>query len=180
MRTLRRFLFETGGAEIAETAAVLPVLFTVLLAIFYFGRAYNIYGTINQAAMQGARAAVAPSCATCGNTPPNAAQIATTYVAPTLQASKLDPTQVQPLVRTACACGSVGCGTTVACDPAGVGATPSICVQQNVVLNTTAGARQECGTSVAFQYPYNFNLPFNAFSVQMKAAAQMRAEDQTQ
>jgi hypothetical protein len=33
---------------------------------------------------------------------------------------------------------------------------------------------------VAFQYPYNFNLPFNAFSVQMKAAAQMRAEDQTQ
>jgi Flp pilus assembly protein TadG len=180
MRTLRRIFFESGGAEIAETAAVLPVLFTVLLAIFYFGRAYNIYGTINQAAMQGARAAVAPSCATCGNTAPNAAQIATTYVAPTLQASKLDPAQVQPLVRTACACGSVGCGTTVACDPAGVGATPSICVQQNVVLNTTAGARQECGTSVAFQYPYNFNLPFNAFSVQMKAAAQMRAEDQTQ
>jgi len=33
---------------------------------------------------------------------------------------------------------------------------------------------------VAFQYPYSFNLPFNAISVQMKAAAQMRAEDQTQ
>jgi len=60
MRTLRKILSETRGAEIAETAAVLPVLFSVLLAIFFFGRAYNIYGTITQAAQQGARAAVAP------------------------------------------------------------------------------------------------------------------------
>jgi len=43
MRTLRKILSETRGAEIAETAAVLPVLFSVLLAIFFFGRAYNIY-----------------------------------------------------------------------------------------------------------------------------------------
>jgi len=57
MRTLRKILSETRGAEIAETAAVLPVLFSVLLAIFFFGRAYNIYGTITQAAQQGARAA---------------------------------------------------------------------------------------------------------------------------
>jgi hypothetical protein len=49
-----------------------------------------------------------------------------------------------------------------------------------VALNTTAGAHQECGTSVAFRYPYNFNLPFNAFTLQMKAAAQMRVEDQQQ
>jgi Flp pilus assembly protein TadG len=180
MRKLKQFLFETSGAEIAETAAVLPVLFTVLLAVFSFGRAYNIYGTLNQAALQGARASVAPSCATCGNTPLTADQIATNFVAPTLVASKLNPAAVQPLVRTACACGSVGCGAMVACDPAGIGATPSICVQQNVVLNTTAGAHQECGTSVAFQYPYTFNIPFNIFNVQMKAAAQMRSEDQQQ
>ncbi|HZE27250.1 MAG TPA: TadE/TadG family type IV pilus assembly protein [Terriglobales bacterium] len=180
MQTLRRILFGTQGAEIAEIAVVLPVLFLVLLGVFYFGRAYNIYGTINQAALQGARAAVAPSCATCGNVSLTASQIATNYVAPTLQASKLNPAQVQPLVRTACQCGSVGCGATVACDPAGVGATPSICVQQNVVLNTTSGAHQECGTSVAFQYPYNFNLPFQTFTLQMKAAAQMRTEEQQQ
>jgi len=180
MRSLRNILFETGGAEIAETAAVLPVLFTVLLGIFFFGRAYNIYGTINQAALQGARAAVAPPCATCTATPPvTAAQIATNFVAPTLQASKLDPTQVQPWTPpNVCQCGA-GC-VAVACDPAGVAAVPSICVQSNVALNTTAGAHQECGTSVAFRYPYNFNLPFNAFTLQMKAAAQMRVEDQQQ
>jgi Flp pilus assembly protein TadG len=178
MRILRRIFRDTDGAEIAETAAVLPVLFTVLLAIFYFGRAYNIYGTINQAAMQGARAAVAPPCATCLTAPLTAAQIAANFVTPTLQASHLDPAQVQwPSPQpAACACGSVGCGPAVSCDAG----APSVCVQQNIILNTTAGARQECGTRVSFQYPYNFNLPFNAFNLQMKAAAQMRTEDQTQ
>jgi len=179
MRILRRIFHDTGGAEIAETAAVLPVLFTVLLAIFYFGRAYNIYGTINQAAMQGARAAVAPPCATCPGPPLTAAQIAANFVTPTLQASHLNPAQLQwPSPQpAACACGSVGaCGTPVSCDAG----EPSVCVQQNIILNTTAGAHQECGTRVSFQYPYNFNLPFNAFSLRMKAAAQMRTEDQTQ
>jgi Flp pilus assembly protein TadG len=179
MRKMKKLLLETSGAEIAETAVVLPVLFTVLLAIFYFGRAYNIYGTINQAALQGARAAVTPPCATCAPTPVTADQIATNFVAPTLVASKLNPAQVQPWTPpNVCQCGA-GC-VAVACDPAGVAAVPSICVQSNVALNTTAGAHQECGTSVAFQYPYNFNLPFNALNLQMKAAAQMRTEDQTQ
>ena len=173
----KRFLLDASGAEIAEAAAVLPVLFTVLLAIFFFGRAYNINGTIAQAAMQGARAAVAPGCATCGNAPLTAAQIATTYVGPALQASHLNPGAVQAMNPTACACGSVACGTTVACDPGGTGATPSICVQQNVILNNTAGATQACGTSVSFQYPYNFDLPFQSFTLNLKATAQMQAEN---
>jgi hypothetical protein len=179
MRALRNILFGTGGAEIAETAAVLPVLFTVLLGIFFFGRAYNIYGTINQAALQGARAAVAPPCATCTATLPiTADQVATNFVAPTLQASRLDPALVQPWTPpNVNPCGTI---PVPACDPAAVAAVPSICVQTPVGLNTTAGAPQECGASVAFRYPYNFNLPFNAFTLQMKAAAQMRTEDQQQ
>ena len=177
MNRVKRILFETCGAEIAETAAVLPVLFTVLLAIFFFGRAYNIYGTISQAAMQGARAAVAPACATCGNTAPTADVIATNYVGPALQASHLNPGFVQPMNPTACQCGSVACGATVACDPAGTGATPSICVQQNVILSNTAGGTQACGTSVSFQYPYGFNLPFHSFTLQLKAEAQMQVEN---
>jgi len=174
---LKQILTSTAGAEIAETAVVLPLLFTILLGIFFFGRAYNIYGTITQAAMQGARAAVAPACATCGNTTLTADQIATNVVAPVLQASKLNPAQVQSITPAACACGTAVCGTPVACDPAGVSATPSICVQQNVNLSTSGGASQ-CGTSVAFQYPYGFNLPFQSFTLQMKATAQMRAENQ--
>jgi Flp pilus assembly protein TadG len=176
MRTIRRILFETSGAEIAETAAVLPVLFSVLLGVFFFGRAYNIYGTINQAAIQGARAGVAPQCATCGNQLLPADQIATNVVAPVLQASKLDTSKVQPLVQTACACGSVACGTTVTCDGAGLSANPSICVQKNVSITGTGNAEQ-CGTAVSFQYPYGFNLPFQSFTLQIKASAQMRAEN---
>jgi hypothetical protein len=177
MKSVKRILMGTAGAEIAETAVVLPLLFTILLAIFFFGRAYNIYGTITQAAMQGARAAVAPQCATCGNLALPADQIATNVIAPVLQASHLDPARVQVLTPAACACGSVACGTSVACDPAGVSATPSICVQQNINLSTTGGAAQ-CGTSVAFQYPYGFNLPFQSFTLQLKATAQMRGENQ--
>jgi hypothetical protein len=174
MRNWKSLLCSTSGAEIAETAAVLPVLFTVLLAIFFFGRAYNIYGTLTQAAQQGARAAVAPTCATCGNTQPTAAQVAG-VIAPILQAAKIDPALVQPLSPAACACNSVGCGTTVACDPAGVGATPSICVQQNITLSSSGGT-QQCGTSVSFKYPYGFNLPFQSFTLQLKANAQMQSE----
>ena len=178
MRLVRFMLRETTGAEIAETAAVLPVLFAVLLAIFFFGRAYNIYGTITQAAMQGARASVVPTCATCTNTTPTADVIATTYVGPVLQASHLNTAAVVPGSPTACQCGSVACGTTVACDPAGTGATPSICVQQNVILNNTANTTQSCGTAVSFQYPYNFNLPFQTFTLNMKASAEMQFENQ--
>jgi hypothetical protein len=97
-------------------------------------------------------------------------------VAPVLQASHLDTGAVQSLQPAACPCGSVACGTPVACDPAGVSATPSICVQQNVNLTATAG-QQQCGTSVAFQYPYGFNLPFQSFTLNMKATAQMRGEN---
>lgn len=176
MRVLKQILFGTEGAEIAETAVVLPILFTVLLGVFFFGRAYNIYGTITQAAIQGARAAVAPACATCGNTTPTADQIATNVIAPVLQASKLDPALVQPLAPTACACGSVACGSTVACDPAGLTATPSVCVQKDVALTTT-GSSQQCGTTVSFKYPYGFNLPFQAFTLQLKTSAQMRGEN---
>jgi Flp pilus assembly protein TadG len=177
MKLVKRILAETAGAEIAETAVVLPLLFTVLLGVFFFGRAYNIYGTITQAAMQGARAAVASTCATCTNQVPTADQIATNVIAPVLQASHLDPARVQVLTPAACACGTVACGSSVACDPAGVSATPSICVQQNVNISTSGGASQ-CGTSVAFQYPYGFNLPFQSFTLQMKATAQMRSENQ--
>ena len=177
MKSFRRILRETRGAEIAETAMVLPILFTILLGIFFFGRAYNIYGTITQAALQGARAAVAAPCATCTTGGMTADQIATNVVAPVLQASHLNPSAVQSLQPNACACGTVGCGTPVACDPAGVSATPSICVQQNVTLTNTVGNPQ-CGTSVAFQYPYGFNLPFQRFTLQLKATAQMRVENQ--
>ena len=50
-------LRSADGAEIAEAAMVLPLVFMLLLGIVWFGRAFNIYSTITQAAQQGAIAA---------------------------------------------------------------------------------------------------------------------------
>ncbi len=64
-RTWHRLLCDTRGTEVAETAVVLPMLFMILIAIFWFGQAFRVYGTLTQASRAGARAAVAPVCATC-------------------------------------------------------------------------------------------------------------------
>src|ERR1700722_3072841 len=56
---------ETRGQEIAEAALVLPIVFMVLIGIFWFGQAFRIYGTLAQAARVGARAAADPACSTC-------------------------------------------------------------------------------------------------------------------
>jgi hypothetical protein len=53
------------GAELVEMALILQVLFMLLIGVFWIGRACHIYGTITQAAQEGARVAVAPSCGTC-------------------------------------------------------------------------------------------------------------------
>ena len=45
---LRKLGRETCGAEIAEAAAVLPLMFLILLGIFWFGQAFSIYGTIDR------------------------------------------------------------------------------------------------------------------------------------
>ena len=44
------YIERDSGQEIAEAALVLPILFLILLAIFWFGRAFNIASTIERAA----------------------------------------------------------------------------------------------------------------------------------
>src|SRR2546426_912425 len=46
-----------SGAEIAEAAFVLPLVFMFLFGMVWFGRAFNIYTTITSAAREGARTA---------------------------------------------------------------------------------------------------------------------------
>jgi Flp pilus assembly protein TadG len=174
----------TRGAEIAETAMVLPLVFMMLMAIFWFGQAFRIYGTITHAAREGARAAVAPACATCPATTPT--QNAVNAVNSALAAAKLDPTLVQmpATIPTLFACGSQGtiCGGVAACDPT----VTNMCVQTNVQLSsctfTPAGAAT-CGTSVSFgyKYPYHFVIPYTALdlgNITLPAQAQMRVETQ--
>jgi len=181
----------SDGSEIAEAALVLPLMFMMLLAIFWFGQAFSMYGTITHAARQGARAAVAPACTTCTtvNTP---AQNAYNAVQSALAASRLDPANMsQPTTAPAlCSCGSTnsacgGGGSLVSCDAS----ETSVCVQTNVQLSfSLKGGAGECGTSVSFQYkyPHHFYLPcaewpcksLDLGQMSLPAQAQMRIETQ--
>ena len=64
---LRLASHDDAGQQIVEAALVLPILFLILLAIFWFGRAFNISSTLDRAARAGVNTASRPSCATCGN-----------------------------------------------------------------------------------------------------------------
>ena len=55
--TWRCLARDARGTEIAEMAVVLPLLFMLLMGIFWFGEAFRVYGTLTQAARAGARAA---------------------------------------------------------------------------------------------------------------------------
>src|SRR5438445_9484603 len=68
------YIKRDSGQEIAEAALVLPILFLILLAIFWFGRAFNIASTIERAAKHGIQT-THRTCATCGNNTPTNAQI---------------------------------------------------------------------------------------------------------
>ena len=176
--TLRRLASETRGAEIAEAAAVLPLMFMILLGIFWFGQAFSIYGAITRAAQEGARAGATPYCATCtGATSAvtnaaNAAQAA-------LQASRLDPTQVRFPVP---APGFSACGGGAGPSCSSGGNANAFCVQTPIQMtNAGAGTNGLCGVSVSFQYPFQFWLPFTGLNnrlIWLNATAQVRLENQ--
>jgi hypothetical protein len=186
MRTILRKLEHEDGVEILEAALVLPILFTFLLGIVWFGRAFNIYSTITQAAQQGAITAARPTCATCLNAnffPSDAA--VDSAVSAVMQSSNLNPAQIQASPRpNMFVCPSppappggwappVGCPST---------ATANIWICRNVQLNPPALATQpaQCGTVVAFQYPFQSYLPFTSLNLQtivLTAQAQSRTEN---
>jgi Flp pilus assembly protein TadG len=147
---------------------VLPLLFVVLIAIFWFGQAFRIYGTLTRAAGEGARAAVAPACTTCTATTPT--QNAINAVSSAMSAAHLNTAQLQPWGSTwnppaLCSCGSAnsscGGGSVVACDSSV--SNNNVCVQPNVQLSYSSvlGGAGTCGTSVSmgYRYPVHFTLP---------------------
>jgi Flp pilus assembly protein TadG len=168
---------DSSGAEIAEAAAVLPVMFMVLIGIFWFGQAFSIYGTITRAAQEGARAGAAPYCTTC-TAGASASANAVAAVQSALAAARLDSSNaryvVSPPAVTACTPprGSTTCN----------GASAKVCVQTGIQLsNTSGGATGVCGVQVSFQYPFQFVLPYTSLSNQriwLTASAQARVESQ--
>ena len=173
--SLRKILTGSVGSEIAEAALVIPIFFMIMLGIYWFGRAFNTYATINHAAREGALLATMSNCASCGNTPVVALTVANTVTA-ALQASGLNSTQIQAYSPASVFCG----GARATCNSANSNIT--VCSNVQLTSLTTPGS-PVCGVSVSFQYPYNFSLPFaipplgsNQFNLQLKANVQMRGE----
>lgn len=193
-RIARKLVHEDDASQIAEAAMVLPMAFMFLIGVFWFGQAFRIYGTINHAAREGARAATAPACSTCAANDPS--QNAFNAVQAALAAAKLDPAQLQQPtnIPTVCSCTAAGTvctgAATVACDSG----QSNICVQgvnhagatlseNNIRLSSSTGNNGAgvCGVSVSFQYPYTFWLPFtslNKSTIKLQAQAEMRVETQ--
>ena len=184
--TAKTLLRDTHGAEIAEAAAVLPIMFMVIVGIFWFGQAFSIYGTITKAAQDGARAAVAPACTTCSSASDPSTN-AYSAVLSAMTAAHLDVTKMQlpSTVPTLTSC--LGSGA-VSCDSS----QGNMCVQG---IQHSSGNLQEymvqlapastgpgvCGVAVSFQYPFRFWLPFTSLNKQqiwLQAQAQVRAETQ--
>ena len=175
--TARHLIHGCEGVEIAEAAAVMPVMFMVLIGIFWFGQAFSIYGAVTRAAQEGARAGTAPVCATC-NAGTSGSANATAAIQAALSASKLDPTKarypVPPQILTAC-----GGGASVSCASGG---STNFCIQSPVQLTApSAGQPALCGMSVSFQYPFQFWLPFTSLNKQtvwILGSARVHTEDQ--
>ena len=170
------------AAEIAELAVILPALFMLLLSIYWFGRAYTIYGAINHAARAGAQTAAVPAgCANCGalntwssTTLPDDTTVVEA-VNDSLAAANLDPSQAKPLIPTP---------TPKPCPvPEGICSTAkggNFTICRNMQLNQGQTSPPVCGVIVSFQYPYQFSLPFLPVSSQkilLKAQVEMRSED---
>ncbi len=157
---------------------MLPLIFTLLLGIYWFGRAYNIYSTITHAAREGARAATASTAALSGNTTLSPDQVAD-RVGQALQASKLDPAQVTQLLPNPVLKDCTTLAPVNSCQAIG-GGKAQICFQSNVQINGSTTGPGACGVSVSFQYPYQFYLPFTSLNgqlIQLKADIQTTGED---
>jgi Flp pilus assembly protein TadG len=150
MRIWRRSLRGNEGSEIAEMAMVLPVMFFVFLGIFWIGRMYNIYATVNQAARAGARTAAQASCGSCGNTAGTNAAV-DAAVSNILQSDRLDPAHITAPVPAPSL--SPCPGLSVTCTNTG----HNIAVCRNALLTPVAVPPAVCGVMVEFSYTLDLN-----------------------
>src|SRR5208282_6643814 len=178
IKRIARQLRSTNGAEIAEAALVLPLVAMLLFGIIWFGRAFNIYSTIQQAAQQGAITAARDSCATCGTPGLPSAATAGAAVAAVLQANNLQLTQIKQWEANNPTPG-VQASPSPAPAPSCTLTANNIWVCSSVLLNSSTQPTQ-CGAMVSFQYPFQFNLPFTSLNMQqiiLSAQAQSRMEN---
>ena len=160
------------GATILEAAVTTVVLFTFLFAIMGFGRAFNIYQVVTDAAREGARFAVAP----------DANNVATPYALPTASAvatrvcNYLQAANINPAAGTCALAAGPGGPTCANGGTLAPGVQPGVYVLQG--CSQFVNGIQTYYTEVDVKVPYRFFfLPFN---VNLTTRAVMRNEATSQ
>lgn len=141
------------GADVVEAALVLPILLTLMLALYSFGRGWDVYQTMTRAAREGVRKAVMTQCATCngGMYYDSASSIENDVVFPALQAAGLHTNN--PTLQNS--------------------------YHQGITPLDSAG--DVCGAYITFKYPYQLKIPFlpqPITTITMTTRVQMRLENQ--
>jgi len=167
-----------SGAQIAEAAVVLPVLFFILFEIVWLCLALSSSSTLQRAAKEAAIAASRSTCASCGNTNLNNNQVFNTLNT-SLQAGHLNSSNI------------VASTPAFLCNP-----TPAptcttrrnVQVCRNVPLTCGGAACQtppaDCGEDVvtgvrvSFGYRFNSPLPLGSWqNITIPASAQAAQEN---
>jgi Flp pilus assembly protein TadG len=175
----RRLWRETSGAEIAEAAVVLPLVFAFIFALLWFGRAYSIFTTMTRAAQEAAAVAASSRCATCSAGTLSAdidARVASVLQPAGLNPAVLDVYPPSPVPTVSCPGSTLGNFQTA----------DKITVYQNALLNA-GGSPPECGAVVSFKYQtFSFTLPTvtatppyvsaTHYDLNLHAQVQMRGE----
>jgi Flp pilus assembly protein TadG len=146
MRMKVRFASEKGS-QLLETSVVILLFMILVMGVFQFGRAYNVYQTITNAAREGARFAVAPQRGG-GVTYPTTGEVRTVVVNYLNSANLPDPgaTRLQILPNQSL-------GGVAPCNPAVSGSA--------------------CGTGVSLSYPFSI---FGVGSIDINTSVVMRNE----
>jgi hypothetical protein len=176
---LRLASLDDAGQEIVEAAFVLPILFLILLAIFWFGRAFNISSTLDRAARAGVTTASRRSCATCGNVSQTDSQVVA-QITSVLDADNLKIGSVQAY-SPPFACTAIPAPTCTTLQ--------NVQICRNVPLTCGSAACQtptpgDCGTNpllgVRVSFAYQTATPLNIAKIPpivIHASAQSEAEN---
>jgi Flp pilus assembly protein TadG len=141
------------GVTLVETAVVILLFFSLVFATLEFGRAYNMYHAITNAARAGARYAIAPCSFTANNG----------FCGSAKAGAPMDKNAVEGVVKQWL--------TSANIDPTGPSVVVSVQQGESVNLNNV----QLSYTHVHVEAPYSFFfLPFS--SVTLKTDAVMRNE----
>jgi Flp pilus assembly protein TadG len=165
-----------GGAHIAEAAFVLPILFLILMGIFWFALAFNVSTTVERAAKQGMMVAARPTCATCGNASSNSAAVSA--IQSTLVADHLEPGNIVSYAPGfVCTGGGTGCSTTSnvqICTTAPLNCGNASCQDPPAAC----GSGVTRGVRVSFAYRYRSPVPLGGWSaITIPATAQAPREN---